>query len=171
MQRHRRDLAQRKLIAIVHEPVELRTVAGNMRRLPQNIDEDALHAYDPLANHNLPAECLFQIGRSREVVGMGVGFEQPVNRQPLPLHIGDHRICIVAGGAARCRIKVEDRINDRRAARCRIVDDMCGGVGFRIKERADNRPRIGRKGLGDKILGQKDWRIVHATAPFITNSN
>ena len=70
------------------------------------------------------------------MIGVGVRFEQPVDRQALRLDIGDHRVGRLVRRAPGGRIIVQNRVDHRRAARRAIMYD----IGNRVR-------RIVEKGL------------------------
>ena len=74
--------------------------------------EHALHLGDVFANGDLAAQLRFQVLRGRQVVGMGMGFQNPRHLQLLRLHKGDDLVSAVVPGAAGLGVVVEHRVDD-----------------------------------------------------------
>ena len=79
--------------------VEIRAVALEVRTGIEKLAECLLHGDDMFADSDFSAELLLQIGCGREVIGMRVGFQMPIDRQALLPDIGEHRICCRGGRA------------------------------------------------------------------------
>ena len=85
------------------------------------------------------AELLLEVGRRREMVGVDMGLEDPLDLELLLPHMGDDGVGRVMIGAARCRIVVEHRIDDGAVLRCRIDYDIAERVGRLVEERSHFR--------------------------------
>ena len=91
-QRLRLQGANRKGVAVFKQVVELAAVGSEFRLQMEDALEHVLHLGDLAADGNFAAQVLAQIGRRREVVGMGMGFQNPVHRQVLLAHESDQLI-------------------------------------------------------------------------------
>jgi hypothetical protein len=98
MQGNERDLANHQLVAVGNQLVKLGSVAGELGPVVENLAEHALGGDDFATDDELAAELFRKVGRGRLVIGMGMGFEDPVDGQSLRLHIGDDRV----GGFEAC---------------------------------------------------------------------
>ena len=99
--------------------------------------ENGLHCADLAADADLSAELFLQIGRGRKMVGVGVGFEQPVDGQPVLSHIGNDLISAVLRGSPRFWVVIEHAVDDCGALRGRISNDVSDGERGRVKEGLD----------------------------------
>jgi hypothetical protein len=101
----------------------------------------------------LPAELLLQVGRGREVIGVRVGFEQPVDLEAGLTHVGDDRVGERGRGTARGLVEIEHRVDDRGAPGDGIVHHVARGEGRFMEEAAhDGRNQLAATGLLD-LLG------------------
>ena len=72
-------------VSILEQPVELAAIALELRALIEDLAENLLDNPDVLPNAQLAAAFLLNIGCRRQMVGMGMGFDQPlelVGRDP-----------------------------------------------------------------------------------------
>ena len=113
--------------------VELRAVGGGAL-LVINIGKRLLHRLDRRADGHFAAQLPLQIGRGRQVVGVGVGFQQPAARQLVFAHKGDHLVGRGGGRAARFRIVVEHRIDHGAGAAFALVHHIGDGGGGGVEE-------------------------------------
>jgi hypothetical protein len=65
-------------VAIVEQPVELAAVALELGAFVEDLAEGVLHDGDVLADADLAAQLLLDIGRGRQVVGVDMGLDQPL---------------------------------------------------------------------------------------------
>ena len=70
-----------------------------------------------------------KIMRRGKMVGMGVRFEQPIERQVILVDIAQERICRLSGSAPVTRREIKHRINDRRLLGRGIVYDIADREG------------------------------------------
>jgi hypothetical protein len=75
------ELAHQDGIAIGKQMVELRAVQLEAGFHVEDAFEHFLHAADVVTNGGLAAHVLLQIRRCGQVVGMGMGFQNPLDRQ------------------------------------------------------------------------------------------
>jgi hypothetical protein len=111
------QFANGKGLTVLEQMVEGRTVGGH-GAVVEHLAEHLLHVLDVLANGNLAAEHLFQIGRGRKMVRVGVAFEQPVHGEPLIPHEADDLVGEVGFGAAGGVIEVEHAVENCAVAVC-----------------------------------------------------
>jgi hypothetical protein len=71
--------------------VELRAVALELGAFVEDLAEGVLHDHDLAADADLAAELLLDVGRSRQVVGMDVGLDDPLKLQAVFLDVLDDR--------------------------------------------------------------------------------
>lgn len=67
-----------------------------------------LHLADAGTNADASPQLLLQVGRGRQVVGVGVGFQQPAHVQAMFAHEGDDLVGGGSRGAAGLRIVIKD---------------------------------------------------------------
>jgi hypothetical protein len=70
-------------VAILEQRVELAAVALELGAFVEDLAEGVLHHGDVAADADLAAELLLDVGRARQVVGMDMGLDQPLELQPL----------------------------------------------------------------------------------------
>ena len=100
---------------------------------------DLLHDADLLADRDHAAELRLQVLRRRQVVGVGMGFEDPIHPQPVGADMRDQRIGRRGVGVARLEVVAEHWVDDRGAPARRVGDDVADGAGDRVDEAADAR--------------------------------
>ena len=67
------DAADCQRVTVVKQAIKLRSVAGELRSLVENLSEDALDGDDLLTDRQLSAELFLKVWRRRQVVGVRVG--------------------------------------------------------------------------------------------------
>ena len=137
VQHPRREAADREAVAVDEEPVELAAVALELGALVEDLAEGVLDDADVLADADPAAQPLLQIGRGREVVGMDVGFEDPLDLQPVVAEMGDDGVGRAGVGVARGIVEVEHGIDHRAGLACRVLHHIGNGVG-RLVEKGGN---------------------------------
>ena len=106
-------LPMRECVAVVEQPVELAAVALELGAGIEDLAEHVLHDGDVLADAELAAELLLDIGRGRKMIGMDVGLENPIK-----LEIVSADMSRSAGRRSRNAVRpadeviVEHRIDD-----------------------------------------------------------
>ena len=65
---------------------------------------------------------------------MGVGLEDPVDREALRLHMGDDALCGIEDDPPRRRVEVHDAVDDRGPACYRIVHHVACRERLLVKE-------------------------------------
>ena len=116
--------------------VELRAV-GPGAILVVHLGEGPLHRLDGGADGDVAAQLLLQIGRGRQVVRMGMGFQQPAALQAVCAHEGDDLVCRGGRGAACLGVVVEHGIDDGAVLAILRVDNVGDGGGGRVEKGLD----------------------------------
>src|SRR5882724_8596286 len=114
--------------------VELAAVALELGAGIEDLAESILHDGDLLADADSASQSLLDVGGSRKMIGMDVGFEYPFELQPVLRHVVDERVGRVSAGAPGSRIVVENRIDDGAYVARRIARDIAHGVGCFIEK-------------------------------------
>ena len=157
-------------ISVLEQHIELRTVMREFGAGVEQLAKHGLQRSDVLADRDCAAKPFLKIGRGREVIGMGMGLEQPNHLQIMRSDVFDDRIGRGRRGAARIGIKVEHRVDNRRLAGRRIAHHVGDGESGRIKEAGDFRPqrRTSPRTLDLRGRRSKD-RIIgtHDNSPII----
>jgi hypothetical protein len=65
-------------VAVLEEGVELRAIALELGAFVEDLAEGVLHDHDLVADADLAAELVLDVGRSGKVVGMDVGLDDPL---------------------------------------------------------------------------------------------
>ena len=79
MQHRDIEIADAETVAIFPKAIKVRAVALEVGTGIEQLAECLLHDDDVLADGDLSADLLLQIGRGREVIGVGVGLQMPVD--------------------------------------------------------------------------------------------
>ena len=132
------EVAQGQFIAIGDEPIKNRSVAGNIIGFKQ-VCENRLHVGDVRPDDDRCA-CLFaDVMRGRQMVGMGMGFENESQIKALRVNIIQNGIGRRCGDARVAWREIEHRINDRCGPTGRIMHDIGDGVGGGVEKAVDLR--------------------------------
>ena len=130
------QVAQRQAVAVADQPIKITAVGCNIVGFEQ-CSEYRLHLYDVAADNNGRTSNFAQVMCCRQMVGMGMGFEQIDDLQPLLLR----RIELCIGGRRRdsaiARGEVEHRVNDRGLFGRGVVDNVADRIGGGIEKRLD----------------------------------
>ncbi|MNT61410.1 hypothetical protein D3C72_1990550 [compost metagenome] len=89
---------------------------------------------DLAAYGQLAAQLSLEPGGSGQVVGVGVGFQQPVDDQPLLADAAGDTFGPGVGSAAAGGAVIQHRVDDGAAAAGGVADDVAVGTGGRIEE-------------------------------------
>ncbi len=92
------EVADHERLVRGEQVIELRAVDAEFRLQIEQGLEHALHLADRLADGDLAAQFAAQIRRGGQVIGVGVGFQQPLHLQAVLAHEGDDSV-----GLQRCR--------------------------------------------------------------------
>ncbi len=117
------ELADRERLPVGEQVVELRAVRVEIGEV-EHFLERRLNAADALPDGDTAAEPLLEIGRGRQMIGVSMGLEDPVDREPLRL---DERGDRVGRGRARAPglvVVVEDGINDGGGGGTPVADHV-----------------------------------------------
>ena len=102
-----------------------------------------------LADRGLATQLFADIGRGREVVGVDMGIDDPLDRQALGLHKCDQTVGRHGGGPPGRGVIVQQRVDDG------------AGLGFRVGDHIADR-------VGRLIEEGRDDRIGHVQSPWLT---
>ncbi|MNE20894.1 hypothetical protein D3C80_1140370 [compost metagenome] len=147
-----RNRAQHEVGAVGIGFVEHHGVGGHVGGLEQ-IAEGLLHAGDLLADPDGRAGSAADHVGAGQVVGVGVGFQHPLQLQATLAHGLQHPVYRAGRGARRRRIIVQHRVDDGRGARGGIRHQIGHGVGRGIEEADNVRPVGGGWGHDVSLLG------------------
>ena len=121
-------------LAVAEQLVELTAVALERAFGIEDLCENALDDVDLGADAGLAAELFLKIRRGGQVVGVNVGFENPLDGQVVPPHIGDDVVRRFRLRAAGGGVVVQQRVDDRGFFRRRVADNMARGEGLFIEK-------------------------------------
>ena len=153
------EIADLERVAISEQAVKIRSVPLKFGSGVEQFAEYVLYRHDMFANGNLAAELFLQIGRSRQMVGMGMGFEKPLDRQALFLNIGNHLVGGLEGGPAGSRVEIEYAVDYGRAFRLLVMHDIGHRERRLIEKSLDNGEMLLR--TGDLFRCMNQCRISH----------
>ena len=139
MQGFRLQSADAELLAVRKQVVELAAVGQETALQVEQFLEHRLHLADMPADGNAPAQLLLDVARAGQVVGMGMGLEDPVELQALAADVVDHPVGRSRGRPPRLEIVVQHRIDHRGAGARGIRHHIGHGEGFRVEKGFDVR--------------------------------
>ena len=126
--------------------------------------EVLLHLADADTNARGAAQLPAHMGAAGQVVGVGMGFQHPLDRQPLIAHEMDQFIGGIGAEPSGLRFVVEHRINHRGAAGVRVPDHVGKGGGGLVKKGAN----LGAlRGGHENLLGDIHFSL-YSPRPFIS---
>ncbi len=162
--------ADGEAVAVVEKLVELAAVAAERGPFVEDFAEDVLHLDDVAADGQTAAEAFLQVGRGRQVVGVSVGLQQPVNLKVFGLHIGDQGVGRGGRGAARGGIIIQHAVDDGAGPGVRVAHDMADGEGGFVKEGFDDGAAAdfcqgGLDQVRGVIAGGVDMGVGHGVSP------
>ena len=127
------EIADSKPLAIGEKVVEVGPVGPEIVGV-ENRTENLLHVADVLADRDSRARFRPEERGCGQVVGMGVGFQHPVDRQPRFFGRGEDCLCRADVGGSRSEVEIEHRIDDRGAARRFVPDEVADRIGRFVEE-------------------------------------
>ena len=121
--------------------------------------EYVLNVGDVVADGRLAAKGLLEVGRRAQVIGVGVGFQDPGHVQAVGIDVGDDPVGRVGPGAARLGVVVQHGVNDGACRPWPLVDHVGHRPGGLVKNAVHVRlgERLGRR-LGHR-LGHRGFLI------------
>jgi hypothetical protein len=125
--------------AILEQMVELRSVGGKTGAGIEHAAEVVLHIRDMRPDADAPAQFLPDIGGGRQVVGMDMGFDDPLGGQPLGPDMVHDPLRRDGSDPARRRVEIQHAIDYRAAPAARVADDMGRIAGGVVENRLDDR--------------------------------
>src|SRR5699024_5311075 len=130
----RRDAADRECVAVGEELVELAAVTLECGSCIEDLAERVLNDGDVLTDADATAELLLDIGRGREMIGMNVGLQNPVELQAVAADEFDQAVGRVKIGTPGERLVVEHRVDHRADAGRGVAGDIAYSIGGLVKE-------------------------------------
>jgi hypothetical protein len=104
------------------------------------------------------------------MIGMDMGFQQPLHCGALRFHIGDELVGGGGLGAARRGVEIEHRIDDRRLPGGRVDDDIAHGEGIGVEEAFHVRAGGGHCGGSWGSHGRLLLDVAFVVSVFSTES-
>ncbi|EXI71514.1 MAG: hypothetical protein AW07_03576 [Candidatus Accumulibacter sp. SK-11] len=133
---HDRDAqaADHDRLAIGKEMVELAAVGGESRSGVEQLAEHALHDGHLPADRCPSAELFLEVGSGREVIGVNVRLEDPLDAGAGLGDAVDQSVGIVGSDPCRLRVVVEHAVDDDTTRSVSIEDEVRVAARRRIKE-------------------------------------
>ena len=115
----RRDRAQaqrtdREFIAVIEQSVELAAVRDEVIAQPEHLLEVRLHVDDAASDRDRCTGGIVQVPGCAQMVGMRMGFQDPLDTQRTLPHEREHRVGAGRGRARGRGVVVQHRVDDRR---------------------------------------------------------
>ncbi|MNF23418.1 hypothetical protein D3C84_39990 [compost metagenome] len=114
--------------------IELGTVDAKGGLQIEQCLEHVLDLADRLAYGDLAAQFPPQIRRGGQVIGVGVGFQQPLHLQVTGADEGDDVVGLGGCGTPGCCVVVEHRIDNRTLPAISLIDHVAVGRGGGVEE-------------------------------------
>ena len=127
-------LADVETVALFEQRVELAAVALELGAFVEDLAECVLHHGDTVADTDLAAQLVLQVGRGGEMVGVDVAFEDPFDGQVLGTDVIDDPVGGIGVGAARGVVEVQHAVDDGAGAAVRFADNIGYGESRLVKE-------------------------------------
>ncbi len=124
-------------VPIGKQMVKLRAVQLEAGFHVEDALEHFLHAADVVANRGFAAQVLLQIRRGAQVVGMGMGFHNPLDLQIIGFDKFDNFVSRLVAGAARLGVVVQHRVDDGASRAWFFVNHIGDGPGGGVKNAMD----------------------------------
>ena len=99
----------------------------------EDVFEDTLHQGDVVTDAGFAAELGLQVGRSGQVVGVGVGFQNPGHGELLAFDEVNHFVGAGVAGAAGLGVVVQHRVDDGAVRARALVHNVGHGPGGGVK--------------------------------------
>ncbi|MNL43742.1 hypothetical protein D3C87_1662690 [compost metagenome] len=119
--------------------VELRPVEPKLRLQVKKRLEDPLYVADVLAYCCLATQVSLQVRRGRQVVGMRVRLENPLDSQSMRAHKRNNLISTCRRCPTRLGVVVQHRVDDGALGAPLLKDHVRHSPGRRVEERLDSR--------------------------------
>ena len=126
-------------LPVRQEPVELRAVRREFTSHVEQRAERLLHLDHASADPGASAELSLEVVRRRQMVGMNMGLENPLDVKTVGFHSGNQLVGRSRHRPPRFRVEIQYRIDDRGTFRLRVGDDVGDRTGRGIKKPIDPR--------------------------------
>ena len=126
--------ADLEALAVLEQMIELGAVARHVDRIEHRA-ENALHVANMFADRDLGAGLELDVGRARQMVGMGMRFQHLADLDAELFGLGQNGIGGGKAGLAAAEIIVEHWIDDRALHGRGIPDQIADGIGRLVKKR------------------------------------
>ena len=117
------------------QTIELTAISGEFAARIEQAAKGVLYDGDLVADRQRPAQPLFQVRRGAQVVGVHMGFEQPLHLEVVLAHKVDQALSPGMRGTARRRIVIQHRVDQRALTLFRVADNITVSKGRGIEER------------------------------------
>ena len=86
---------------------------------------------------SLPPSLLLDVRRGRQVIGVGMGLDQPFDLEVMVANEADDLVGRLIADAARRVVDVHDAVDDGAGVGSWVLDDIADRVGRLVEERRD----------------------------------
>jgi len=127
------------MFVLAEQMIELRAIDRETLAQIENPPKRALHLDDALTDRQpRTVQMRFQPGTGRQMIGMGVGFENPLHAQPLAGDDGQQLFSVGRARAPGLGVEIEYRIDQRRPPTGRVEHDIRPGPGLGLVNRTNS---------------------------------
>ena len=140
-----RQAADLEPVAVRQQPVERALDVEGLGQVVEGAPEQGDLAHSR-ADRGRRAELLLEVGRGHQVVGMGMGVEDPGHLEPLVRDVGQDLVGGRRAGAGRPGVEVPDDVDQRGLPRRPVAHDVLDAAGIGLVEADDlGRARAARR--------------------------
>jgi hypothetical protein len=134
-----RKPADLETLAILEQVIELASLPRHVLEIEHG-PEDLLHLSDVLADADLGLRLCLDIGRGREMIGMGMGLEHPDDADTLRLRLGQNSPGRISRSLSRTMVIVEHRVDHGARFRVGVGNEIAHRIGGLIEKGFYGRP-------------------------------
>ncbi|MNE29000.1 hypothetical protein D3C80_1224650 [compost metagenome] len=128
------QVADAKTFLVLKQYIELAAVPGKTRLGIEQRAEDFLHLGDVRTDGGVAAKFFLQVGGCRKVIGVNMGFQNPLHLATQRLNLGDQAVCRCGAGTPGLGVVVQHTVDQRALARLAVHEQVADGRGRLVEE-------------------------------------
>ena len=107
-----RQRTNAEMLAVSQQAIKLRTICRKIRLRVKNALEYLLHRIDVITDGRFATQMLFQIRRRRQMIGMGMGLEYPIDRELVFANKGNHLVSRIGVSTAGLGVVIQNGVDN-----------------------------------------------------------
>src|SRR6056297_227583 len=128
-----------KAVALGKELVELAAIALELRAFVEHFAKGILNNLNAVADTDLSAQSLLQIGRGTQVVGMDMRLEQPLHIEIMLFDVSNDAVRRSSIGAARGIVEVQNAVDNGTGPPRGVLHEIRYGIRGVVEKAGDDR--------------------------------